>query len=792
MSSTFRGSGSVQQGVPFNFKASDLSIVDVSDHYSGNNVEDALQEAGADILARVTSADLASTSTGLGAALIGYKAATTGRTVETKLDEMRKSVLDYGAVGDGVTDDRDAFEAMLSQSGRYFVPSGTYRVDTAISPSASNIDVLFASDAVIDFTNAAKNIRIFDWIGSEGTPVALTANATETSTSVSVAAGAEAAFSEGDWVLLRSEDVYDSQNVGVFAGELLEVNSTSSGSITFKTALQGGTYNTANSAEVVPITQYTDLVFRGGKFIGRQDDISNDNFQTGLKFHHCRNVLVEDSIFDGINATGIIVRHSPFVTIRRCEFRNAQRPSSGYGIDVVDTSQQVLVDDCNFSKCRHAFTTGNSGGDYGVIRGVTVQHCRVESTVSTGDALDTHGAAEDINFLFNTIHSSASQGINLECTSGSIIGNRVIGSASNGISFHPETDRIGNVIIADNRVFNAGSSGIRAEQGARGTPTVTPRSIIIVNNLTVNSTDNGIRVTRFNIDNENVIVGNNYVDSAGSIAGGIYVEESSNVAISGNNVAKVVEDGAGIGVFDVEHSSISANTIEFDNPTSGHTGWGIRVNNGTVTQNVSVLGNTVRNLGDPGSIDGANVDIGAIGVIISDNIFENVDYGVRADADETVISNNQFFSCTAQAIYVKADNCSVLGNYIDDNTSATSSIYFDTVTGFTCSNNHIKDAQADGIEAWNSEDGIISNNMIRFEPGSTVGNAIHLNANAAHTDVSVLGNMFKSPGGAGTTDGVLINANMDWVLVDGNNFRAAATPINPPAAAGNNVYGTNI
>ena len=75
----------------------------------------------------IKAVDLAASS---GASLLGYLPAVTGAvetTVQSKLRES-VSVLDFGAVGDGVTDDTAAIQAALSESLYVFVPAGTYLV----------------------------------------------------------------------------------------------------------------------------------------------------------------------------------------------------------------------------------------------------------------------------------------------------------------------------------------------------------------------------------------------------------------------------------------------------------------------------------------------------------------------------------------------------------------------------------------------------------------------------------------------------------------------------------------
>lgn len=80
--------------------------------------------------------DLASTSSGKGGWLIGFKQALTGAVGRTIFDKVSEtvSVKDFGAVGDGVVDDTAAIQSAIAATqgsgGRLFFPPGTYMVSS--------------------------------------------------------------------------------------------------------------------------------------------------------------------------------------------------------------------------------------------------------------------------------------------------------------------------------------------------------------------------------------------------------------------------------------------------------------------------------------------------------------------------------------------------------------------------------------------------------------------------------------------------------------------------------------
>jgi hypothetical protein len=89
--------------------------------------------------------DLSQVITPIGAEKVGYTPAGVVRNVESKLREW-VSVKDFGAIGDGVTDDTAAIQAAVdylkdtTRGGTLLLPAGTYRVT---SINASHFGTLF-------------------------------------------------------------------------------------------------------------------------------------------------------------------------------------------------------------------------------------------------------------------------------------------------------------------------------------------------------------------------------------------------------------------------------------------------------------------------------------------------------------------------------------------------------------------------------------------------------------------------------------------------------------------------
>jgi len=93
-----------------------------------------------------------------GSSLVGFSRPSPGvlRTVEDKLREA-VSVKDYGAVGDGTTDDTDAIQYALATGGPVYVPPGTYLVSSLTIAVAGTRLFGAGPGSILRHTNAALN-----------------------------------------------------------------------------------------------------------------------------------------------------------------------------------------------------------------------------------------------------------------------------------------------------------------------------------------------------------------------------------------------------------------------------------------------------------------------------------------------------------------------------------------------------------------------------------------------------------------------------------------------------------
>lgn len=123
------------------------------------------QDWASDLSARPTSATLAANG---GSSAVGFIQSGTGavpRTAEAKLRETI-SVKDFGAVGDGLTDDTAAIQAAIDSGAKRIVgvAGDTYRITDTLVLNASNVELDFNQSAINldDGTGLLSHLRVGD------------------------------------------------------------------------------------------------------------------------------------------------------------------------------------------------------------------------------------------------------------------------------------------------------------------------------------------------------------------------------------------------------------------------------------------------------------------------------------------------------------------------------------------------------------------------------------------------------------------------------------------------------
>jgi hypothetical protein len=297
--------------------------------------------------------------------------------VEAKLAQTI-SVMDFGAVGDGVTDDRPAFVAAIAyckaNNAELYAPSPSayYSLGSILTidcPFTAGTYKVFAASPAVTFGTNSVNTVCPEWWGAKADGV-----------TDSTAALNAAALSFDSITLLSGTYLTDKWVVSGFGKSVYGVSSSVSNVLINPTIVKArGTQD-----NVIEITGhnhvFNQIIFNGSSTTLRVVDIKKVSWR--IQFYHC---TFEEALPDtGSGAEGILVSNDStdgggatlqgdFCLWKYCVFWQ-NKVGGGYasrGLSIRGSNAFMnLVEDCHFYYCRSSvFVLGG---------GVTLRRCQLE------------------------------------------------------------------------------------------------------------------------------------------------------------------------------------------------------------------------------------------------------------------------------------------------------------------------------------------------------------------------------------------------------------------------------
>ena len=393
---------------------------------------------------KFVSAELLSTGVVDSASVI-YNPAGTGAVATNVQAKLREtvSVKDFGAVGDGVTDDSDALELAFNRSNAVVDGGGkTYKVTRALSTfTVSNLKI---QNLKIDSSSTTTTTPIIKFAGVRGSNITVSSNIAVTATTITMAS--TSGLSAGQYIFVGSNAFYSSgQNSKI--GEIVKIYSVDSGT---QVTLSNPTlyaYATADSAYVQPLTTVKNITLDNVSMVGNPTaavlgwavatDVSENFSATNCEFRK-------------YNYAAIRADRSVNTYIQNCRAYDALGAGYAYGFMMTFGCYNYVVDGCYGENLRHLITTGGTDG-------VNVFAKCVNSTVmeAWSSGLDAHCNTDYIDYSHNTIQLSARtvtegiiiQGGNFNCVS------NIVKNARYGIRYQSLTDgQAVSVVISNNVV----------------------------------------------------------------------------------------------------------------------------------------------------------------------------------------------------------------------------------------------------------------------------------------------------------------------------------------------------
>jgi hypothetical protein len=465
--------------------------------------------------AAIESSKLSFTQSGTGAV---------DRSVQSKLRDV-VSVKDFGAVGDGVTDDSTAIQNALnavSSDGTLEMEAGkTYLLETALSRATGiringNGSTIKPSVALMAAGGQAININTRTQNYTAFVPFVSVVDTDTFTIPVGVS------FNVGDMLILRS-----TTSVFVDFGSLDYMNGMPAQvvSITGGVAKLDMTFYASFSIDVIEVyagckvCEVNDLSFdlseqpndtdpfvglrmsansihiNGGKFKGNQFAFDGMN----IRGH---NVIVENAVFeDWLNTQGT---------------STGGRNGSGIGVDANNT----LVTHCKFYNCKHSAAAAGSR-DY-VVRGYTVENNLIVEDFSraAGDytgSIDCHsGHLGPFTCRNNYIYC---RGVAFLVRNKSVViaGNVVVqASTSTSVLINTSEQDLDNLVISGNTITLATAAGGAALIGCAATSSFLELKNVVIrdNNIT-----NGRLLTASNAGAKltNILIQGNTINTVESL-----------------------------------------------------------------------------------------------------------------------------------------------------------------------------------------------------------------------------------------------------------------------------------
>lgn len=537
----------------FRFKAVDGEYVAT---FSGRNIATFAREL-------VLDDPLAQLAASTGAAQVGFIQSGAGAVARTASDKLRDtvSVKDFGAVGDGVTDDTAAIQAAISASygKKLFVPDGTYKMLSSVIVT-QGITIEMAAGAVLDYSQAAAGAALsqkyaIGVTGTQGATVAATADVTVGATTLQLTS--TATFSANNWIILQSDQEFTdgASGTGNKRGHIARIKSIDSATQVTLWEKSDFAYVVASNARISKLTPVEKFTLTGGAMRGG----GVGKVHSGVKALNVLNARIDGVTLSGFEDSAVIMDNSIDSAVHGCHIYDATSPggaigNTGYGV-VMYGGRGLVIDANSFQNCRHAV----AGGGASVmpvgctVTGNIVSHCGIATA-----ALDCHEPCWNWSFIGNIITGGASGAVlrGRHVTFSDNVIDSMTGTGIMRMQYENDTSNVAGAIITGNTIRNC-VVGIEVRGKNIGTEMVA--GVLLSNNTFIGNSGHAIQCR----DAVGLIINNNRItEIAGSGRYGIYLLRCTSVTCNGNNIdASLATNLYPIGVENCSKVAISGSIL---------------------------------------------------------------------------------------------------------------------------------------------------------------------------------------------------------------------------------------
>lgn len=345
----------------------------------------------------------------------------------------RLNVRQFGARGDGLTDDTAAIQAGIARieergGGTLGLPAGRYVVSAPLRIAGDGVHLAGEGPARTILTKR-QSTRFVVASGSwETDGVALADDALQGEGALALPPSAGARVAADGWVVLVSEaPAVGGPGVRNLQAEFVHVHAVEGDRLTLSAPLRHD-YLTVEAAELRTVAFIDGLRLSGIGFDGNGHiEGDNPNEDNVLELDWCLRPVIEDCA--AWELPNLFVKLENCLQARLTAVRARDLLSGGilseernYGYAIVEVSlnEGLIADQIHGERVRHVYTTAANGVQYGVPTGSRITNgvaigCR-------GSGWDTHPEGADIGFVNCVVLGSLGSGFQLRSVGATLTG----------------------------------------------------------------------------------------------------------------------------------------------------------------------------------------------------------------------------------------------------------------------------------------------------------------------------------------------------------------------------------
>ncbi len=313
-----------------------------------------------------------------------------------------RNVMDFGAVGDGVADERNAIlyaiYSLNNLPGVIFFPAGTYKITSTISlPSGVVLRGEGATSSFIKFNMGGAAIDGFSISGSvNSTEVPAVSGYTKGSTQLVIDAAYENFFVAGDYIELRQTNGTWDTNPASWAtysvGQVAQIISVSGTTLTLNQQLRID-YDVALNPHLRKMTPKMNVGIECMNIERIDEPASGAGYN--ILFGNSANCWVKGIESNKSVGSHVMIENSTNIEVRGSYFHHAftydGSGTRGYGVTINNHSGLCLVEDNIFEHLRHAMMVkhGANGNVFGY--NYSLDPFRSETPANAGGDISVHG-----------------------------------------------------------------------------------------------------------------------------------------------------------------------------------------------------------------------------------------------------------------------------------------------------------------------------------------------------------------------------------------------------------------